>query len=130
VDRLDVRADIYSLGAILEFLVASRESAQALGTASVAGAAFTAPSKGGEPAPNAVGAIARKAMDQEPDRRYASVSDLVQDVGRYLDGWPVSAYPENIFQRAARWTTRYRVAIGLVLAYLVVRALLLVWLKR
>ena len=69
-------------------------------------------------------------MDQEPDRRYASVSDLVQDVGRYLDGWPVSAYPENIFQRAARWTTRYRVAIGLVLAYLVVRALLLVWLKR
>ena len=130
VDRLDARADIYSLGAILKFLVTSRESAQAPGTASVAGAALTAPSKGGEPAPNAVAAIARKAMDQEPDRRYASVSDLVQDVGRYLDGWPVSAYPENIFQRAARWTTRYRVAIGLVLAYLVVRALLLVWLKR
>jgi len=81
-------------------------------------------------APKAIAAIAQKAMAEEPANRYASVSDLAQDVARYLDGAPVSAYPENVFQKAARWATRYRVAIGLVLAYLIVRALLLLWLKR
>ena len=63
-------------------------------------------------------------------RRFEPVSDLANDIARYLDGSPVSAYPENVFHKVARWTTRYRVAIGLVLAYLIVRALLLLWLRR
>jgi hypothetical protein len=70
------------------------------------------------------------AMAKHASERYPSVSDMAQDVGRYLDGLPVSAYPETIFEKAARWAGRYRVAIGLVLAYLVVRALLLLWMKR
>jgi eukaryotic-like serine/threonine-protein kinase len=109
VENLDQRADIYSLGAILQFLAASH---------------------GGEPAPRAVSAIAQKAMDAQPAARYASASELGQDIARYLDGLPVLAYPENIFQRVARWGTRYRLAIVLVLTYLLVRALLIFWSRR
>jgi len=69
-------------------------------------------------------------MAEDRDNRYASVSDLANDIARYLDGSPVSAYPESIFQKVSRWATRYRVAIGLVLAYLIVRAFLLFWLRR
>jgi hypothetical protein len=69
-------------------------------------------------------------MAEDRANRYASVSDLASDIARYLDGSPVSAYPESVFQKAGRWATRYRVAIGLVLAYLIVRALLLLWLRR
>ena len=107
IDRLDERADIYSLGAILQFLVSGKKPAQ-----------------------KAVLAISQKAMAEDRANRYASVSDLASDIARYLDGSPVSAYPENVFHKVARWTTRYRVAIGLVLAYLIVRALLLFWLRR
>jgi serine/threonine protein kinase len=111
IESLDERADIFSLGAILEFLL-TRDM----------------PTAG--QAPKAVAAIARVAMAKQPSERYASASDMAQDVGRYLDGLPVSAYPESIFEKAVRWASRYRVAIGLVLAYLVVRALMLLWLKR
>jgi eukaryotic-like serine/threonine-protein kinase len=111
VENLDQRADIYSLGAILQFLVAAS-----------AGSTQTAP--------RALVAIARKAMDADPAGRYASASELGQDIARYLDGLPVLAYPENVLQKIARWGARYRLAIVLVLTYLVVRALLIFWFRR
>ena len=110
IESLDERADIFSLGAILEFLIAQPATTT--------------------PPPKAVSAIARMAMANRASERYPSANDMAQDVGRYLDGLPVSAYPESFFEKAVRWASRYRVAIGLVLAYLVVRALLLLWLKR
>jgi len=126
IDRLDEGADIYSLGAILRFLLSGRqptsgEERSSNESAPLAANGFT---------PKAVAAISQKAMAEDRANRYTSVSDLASDIARYLDGSPVSAYPENVFHKVARWATRYRVAIGLVLAYLIVRALLLFWLRR
>lgn len=126
IDGLDERADIYSLGAILQFLLSSKQP--------TAGEERldneNAPLSSAGSAPKAVAAISQKATAEDRANRYASVSDLASDIARYLDGLPVSAYPENIFQKVGRWATRYRVAIGLVLAYLIVRALLLLLLRR
>ena len=35
--------------------------------------------------------VVMKALDKEPNRRYASVGDLAEDVNRFLSGLPVSA---------------------------------------
>ena len=43
----------------------------------------------------------------------------------FLEGAPVSAYPEGPWQRALRFAARHRVPILLVAAYLVMRVLLL-----
>jgi hypothetical protein len=55
------------------------------------------------------------------------VQELAADVGRYLDGMPVSAYRENIFERTARLVSRNRVAVVLVLAYLFMRLLFILF---
>jgi serine/threonine protein kinase len=108
VETIDARSDIFSLGAILQYLLTNLADT---------------PSR-------PLSAIARKAMAPDRVARYASSIALGQDIGNYLDGLPVSAYPENIFRKMVRWASRYRMAIVLVLTYLVVRALLLLWFRR
>jgi serine/threonine protein kinase len=96
---VDHRADIYALGVMLQVL-------------------------GG---PAAVAAIAAKARDDDPIRRYQSVQELAADVQRFLSGGAVFARREPLLDRLQRVYRRHRVPILLVLTYLAVRVLLL-WL--
>jgi serine/threonine protein kinase len=109
IAQLDSRADVYSLGAILKFL--------------------TTPA-GGVKIPRRLAAIIAKAMAQDPLSRYASAQDLASDVAGYLDGLPISAYPEGFFGRVGRLIARNRAAVVLVLAYLVMRIVLILWRPR
>lgn len=103
-EETDHRADVYSLGAILQFL--------------------------GSGSSRIVMAIATKAMADEPAQRYSSVQELADDVAHYLNGLPVAAYPESWATRAGRWIGRNRAWILLVLAYLAMRSLFILWRGR
>jgi eukaryotic-like serine/threonine-protein kinase len=104
---VDQRSDIYSMGAILEFL--TRDS---------------------KPHPRSLAAICKKAIAEDRAQRYPTVVDLAADVAHFLDGLPVSAYPEGPLARAWRWTARNRTWILLLLAYMVTRALLIFFRPR
>ncbi|HEY2235210.1 MAG TPA: serine/threonine-protein kinase [Candidatus Angelobacter sp.] len=110
VNLIDHRTDIFALGTILKDLL--RELPGSLGSGS-----YSRPLR----------AICAKAMSAEMSARYASVQELAADVDRYLDGMPVSAYHENIFERSARLVSRNRVAVVLVLAYLFMRLLFILF---
>jgi serine/threonine protein kinase len=116
VARVDERSDIFSLGAVLRFLIATPP----LGTNQ----------NGAWRRDKALEAICAKATDHDPAKRYANVSDLSADVSRYLDGLPVSARKETLLDKAARFYKRYTVAILLIAAYLVMRALILIFSHR
>jgi len=104
--EIDERADVYSLGAVLNFLLTDQKVSK--------------PAK----------AICSKAMAREPDRRYASASELSTDIGRLLDAEPVSAYRENAFEKAGRWVGKNRFLVLLVLAYLLMRIFLIFTSRR
>lgn len=116
VDRLDERTDVFGLGAILRFLLTGRRPNDATTTESAI--------------PRALAAVCTKAMSAEPADRYAGAQEMAADIAGYLDGLPVSAYPENIFQKAGRLLVRHRVAVILLVAYLATRLLILLFLKR
>lgn len=118
IETLDERADIYSLGAVLQFLLAGAPLAENSSTAEMSNV------------PRPLAAIARKAMAPEAGNRYASAAELGDDIAHYLNGLPVTAYPENIVRKLTRWSSRYRLAIVLVITYLVLRAVLLLWSRR
>jgi serine/threonine protein kinase len=113
VEVLDARSDIFSLGALLRFILTQKTPA---GLASH-------PDRSLE-------AICAKATAEQRESRYAAVQELGQDVSRYLDGVAVGAHRESIFEKLARFYRRYRFFILLILAYLAMRVILLLVLKR
>jgi len=47
------------------------------------------------------------ALRKEPERRYASVEELAQDLRAVLDGRPVMAHPDTWHYRSAKWFRRH-----------------------
>ncbi len=63
--------------------------------------------------------IVVKAIDGEPERRYASAGALADDVERHLNGLPVAAHPPSRLYRARKFIARHRGGVATTLAFLV-----------
>jgi serine/threonine protein kinase len=126
VERVDARADVYALGALLDFLLRRGARESGTGDAGRPVGANTRP----RGIPRQLEAIRRKALAEDPDQRYDSVLALAADVSRFEAGLSVSAYPETLLDRARRLFARYRTPILLVVAYLVMRLALLLFESR
>ena len=80
--------------------------------------------------PRPLAAICAKATAPAQRDRYTTAHELAGDVSRWLDGQPVSAYRENVIERAGRWLARNRVLITIIAAYLVMRVIVFLWIRR
>jgi eukaryotic-like serine/threonine-protein kinase len=116
----DERSDVHGLGAILGFLLADHTSP--------ATPHLRKEFLPGVPRP--LQAIVGKATEPDPDCRYQKVVQLAADLAHFRGGLPVAAYPETLVDRSRRLVVKYRVPVGLVVAYVVMRVLLLIFARR
>ena len=68
--------------------------------------------------------IVLRALRKDPERRYAAVGELADDIERHRSGLPVRARPETVGYRARKFAARHRIGIaaGLVVAAAVIWA--------
>jgi len=134
-DLVDVRTDIYSLGVLLyELLTGMRpyrlKSAasmglleQAIGSLEIKKPSMlhSLPASADRTPANEVwarqlrgdlDAIALKALDREPSKRYQSAAAFAQDIERHLAGKPIEALPARITDRVCKFVLRNRSAVG------------------
>jgi len=97
------RSDVFALGRVLQFIVEA----------------------GGAAAPAPLRSIVARATAAGVEERYASVAELAADVERFLDRAPVAAHRETAGEKLGRWFRRYQAAVLLVVAYLVLRLILI-----
>ncbi len=128
--------DVYSLGVVLYELLtgtrpydtegmSAREIERVVAEAaplrpSVA-AARTSPARARRLAGD-LDTILLTALRKEPERRYGSVEQLSEDLRRHLEGYPVSARPDTVGVRAAKFVRRNPVLVTSVAALVVVLA--------
>jgi len=77
--------------------------------------------------------IVLKALRKEPDRRYASVEQFAEDIGRHLGGRPVLAAPDSWRYRARKFVVRHRIpvaALALLILSLVAGLTTTLWQAR
>jgi serine/threonine protein kinase len=117
VERLDMRSDIYSLGALLRFLLTGHPEVAFLPAAR-------------RRLDKSLAAICAKSTAASPAERYLNVQEMALDVSRYLDGLAVGAHRESVFEKTGRFYRRYRFFILLIAAYLAMRLLILLFMHR
>lgn len=110
IDEVGTRSDVYALGALLYNMLTGRppfQSASLMETLQqVRETEPVSPRKLNPTIPVDLETICLKCLSKRSTDRYASVSTLETEVGRYLEGRPIVARPIGATERAWRWCVR------------------------
>jgi eukaryotic-like serine/threonine-protein kinase len=126
-DLIDERADVFALGGILYFLLTGHAPHPV--TAEGAAINLVLPRYFDPAIPRPLEAICLKALMTDRLTRYASVTELAADVADFLAQRRVRAYPEGVLEAGLRLAMKYRAVLALLVAYLIMRILLLVFIR-
>jgi eukaryotic-like serine/threonine-protein kinase len=124
---VDARADVYALGAILYHLLAGACPYDGDSSVGILRKVIAAPPPPLEQRQKGISqdllTIVKKAMARDPADRYPSAKELADDLRRFQTGQIVGAHKYSSIELFRRFTRRYRAALSVGIAALVLLAI-------
>jgi serine/threonine-protein kinase len=126
VELLGPATDVYGLGAILFALLTGEPPVEAGTIGEVLDrtrrGTIRSPRALNPNIPKALEAVCMKALAAQPQERYSTALLLAKEVEHWLADESVTAYPESLRSKLARWARRHRPRVQAAMAALVIIA--------
>ncbi|MEW4530603.1 protein kinase [Maioricimonas sp. JC845] len=118
-DRIDVRTDVYALGALMYRMLTGRPPITGASHVEILQRIESeqpvSPRQIRPEIPRDVQTICLKCLEKSSSRRYATAHELAEDLGRYLTGETIAARPAGLVERTFRAARKRPAAAVLVL---------------
>ena len=113
--KVDHRTDIYSLGTVLYEMLTLERPFPGEGREQILAGILTkepkAPRRINPRVPQDLETICLKAIEKDPDQRYASAQAMAEDLRAYLGHGLITARRAGLLRRAAKWSRRHPVVV-------------------
>lgn len=125
--NLKPQSDIYSIGAVLYYLITGRAPFKASSPAeTMRQVLYSDPASPDLLNPDLdkdLNTICLKCLEKKPEHRYQSAQELAQDLLRYTEGKTIHAKPSSQTEKFAKWAKRNPLSSGLAVGLVVVGVL-------
>jgi hypothetical protein len=113
--QVDARADVYAIGAVLYHVLSKRAPYEGPDGMTILQALLAKPppplAEIAPDVPPELATIVAKAMAREPDQRYPTARELVEDLRRYQNGQMVGVHRYTARELFKRWARKHKGAL-------------------
>jgi serine/threonine protein kinase len=129
--KLDARTDIYSVGICLYQLLTKKLPYEGNTVHTLFDKIINEepppPSKFNTEVHRDIDTVTLKALEKQKHKRYQSAKEFAEDIGRFLDGYPIEARPASPLEKGIKWARRNKQIVLLVAFVFAIILSFIVW---